>query len=115
MGLADYEDMMNRTTISAFNNGTVRVGDTLAAAEPLWIEPYTAIGVASPVTGGIDVYASFDGETYYICAPGVQVDQGFMRSWKARIPARWLKFVGVAAGGADPLPDGTMLQWGGKS
>ena len=107
--------MLNRASISAFESGTVRVGDELSTAEPLWIEPYTAIGVASPVTGGMDVYASFDGSTYFVYAPGVNVDQGFMRSWKARIPARWLKFVGVGTDLASAVPDGTLLQWGGKS
>ena len=71
--------MLNRASISAFDCGTVRVGDELSTAEPLWIEPYTAIGVASPVTGGVDVYASFDGATYFIYAPGARLDQGFMR------------------------------------
>ncbi len=106
---------MNRPTISAFNHGTVRVGDELSTAEPLWIAPYTAIGVASTVTGGIDVYASFDGETYFIYAPGVFVDQGYIRSWKARIPAQWLKFVGRETAEAQAMPDGTILQWGAKS
>ncbi|MCI0335713.1 MAG: hypothetical protein L0228_21105 [Planctomycetes bacterium] len=107
--------MLNRASISAFESGTIRVGDELSTAEPLWIEPYTAIGVASPVTGGMDVYASFDGDSYFVYAPGVYVDQGFMRSWKARIPARWLKFVGVETDQGSAVPDGTLLQWGGKS
>ena len=107
--------MLHRSSISAFASGLVRVGGTLETAEPLWIEPYTAVGVASPVTGGMDVYASFDGETYFIYAPGQFLEQGFMRSWKARIPARWLKFVGVSVESGDPLPDGTNLQWGAKS
>lgn len=106
--------MLHYSSISAFACGTVRVGDELSTAEPLWIEPYTAVGVASPVTGGVDVYASFDGESYYIYAPGQFVQQGYMRSWKARIPARWLKFVGVDVEGS-AVPDGTILKWGAKS
>ena len=107
--------MLHHSNVSAFTNGTVRVGETLPAAEALWIEPYTAIGVSSPITGGIDVFASFDGETYLLCIPGVLVEAGFLRSWKARIPARWLKFVGKTVGQAAAIPDGTMLSWGAKS
>jgi hypothetical protein len=107
--------MLFRASISAFASGTIRVGGTLATADPMWIEPYTAVGVASPVTGGVDVYASFDGETYFVYAPGTVIELGFMRTWKARIPARWLKFVGVAAGGEAATPDGTLLEWGAKS
>lgn len=107
--------MLHRTAISAFASGTVRVGGSLETAEPLWIEPYTAVAVASPVTGGIDVYASFNGQSFYIYGPGQLVEQGFMRSWKARIPARWLKFVGVPVAEEPAVPDGTILQWGAKS
>jgi hypothetical protein len=35
--------MLNRPSIAAFDSGTVRVGDELSTAEPLWIEPYTAV------------------------------------------------------------------------
>jgi hypothetical protein len=110
--------MMIHPTRSTFATGTVRVGNSLVTAAPLWIEPYTAIGVASPVTGGVDVYASLDGQAYYLYAPGTYIEEGYLRSWKARIPARWLKFVGRALTGvpsASALPDGTMLEWGGKS
>lgn len=107
--------MLNRSAISAFASGTVRVGDTLETAEALWIEPYTALGVASPVTGGLNLFASFDGETYFIYGPGQLVEEGFMRSWKARIPARWLKFVGLEVDEGPAVPDGTILQWGAKS
>ena len=107
--------MLHRASISAFASGTVRVGSSLALAEPLWIEPYTAVGVGSPVAGGVTAYASFDGETYFVYAPGTVIELGFMRTWKARIPARWLKFVGVAAGGESAIPDGTLLEWGAKS
>lgn len=91
------------------------MGESLESAEPLWIEPYTAIGVTTPVAGGLDVYASFDGQSYVIYAPGVFVDQGFMRSWKARIPARWLKFVSRETAEVQAMPDGTVLEWGAKS
>ena len=70
------------------------------------------------MTGGVDVYASFDGEAYFVYAPGTYIEEGFLRSWKARIPARWLKFVGKALTGtpaAPAMPDGTQLVWGGKS
>ncbi|HMP05788.1 MAG TPA: hypothetical protein PJ982_05520 [Lacipirellulaceae bacterium] len=107
--------MLYRATISAFASGVIRVGSTLALAEPLWIEPYTAVGVASPVTGGVDVYASFDGETYFVYAPGTVIEIGFLRTWKARIPARWLKFVGREVGGQAAIADGTLLEWGAKS
>jgi hypothetical protein len=107
--------MLNRPNISAFASGTVRVGDALATAEPLWIEPYTAVGITTLFAGGLDVYASFDGQSYSIYAPGVFVDQAYMRCWKARIPARWLKFVGRETVDAQAMPDGTILQWGAKS
>ena len=107
--------MLNCTSISAYGSGTVRVGDELSTAEALWIEPYTAVAIGSPFPGGLSVYASFDGETYYMYSPGVFVDQGYMRSWKARIPARWLKFVGQETAEAQAMPDGTILQWGAKS
>ena len=107
--------MLNRTCISAFGTGTVRVGDELSTAEPLWIEPYTAVSIGSPFAGGLSVYASFDGDTYYMYSPGVFVDQGYIRSWKARIPARWLKFVGQETAEAQAMPDGTILEWGAKS
>lgn len=107
--------MLYKTSISAFANGTIRVGDTLATADPLWIEPYTALGVASPVLGGVDVYASFDGTQYFIYSPGALLEVGAMRSWKARIPARYVKFVGAVAGAEAAIPDGTLLEWGAKS
>ena len=107
--------MLNRACISAFSSGTVRVGDELSTAEALWIEPYTAVSVGSPFAGGMDVYASFDGQTYYMYSPGVFVDQECIRSWKARIPARWLKFVGRETAEAQAMPDGTILEWGAKS
>ncbi len=83
--------------------------------KPLWIEPYTAVAVGTPFAGGMSVYASFDGETYYMYSPGVFVDQGYIRSWKARIAARWLKFVGQETAEAQAMPDGTILEWGAKS
>jgi hypothetical protein len=106
---------MDEKTISTFDHGTVRVGATLAAADALWIKPYTAVAVGATTTGAFDVYASFDGESYFAYSLGTVVEQGFMRCWKARIPACWLKFVGRATADTEAIADGTLLPWGAKS
>jgi len=106
---------MDQTTVSAFDHGTIRVGSSLANAAPLWIKPYKSIGVGLTMTGAFDVYASFDGVTYFAYAFGLVVEEQFMKTWETSIPAQWLKFVGRSTVDTEAMPDGTLLPWGGKS
>lgn len=82
----------------------------LEFADALWIEPYRTVAFSAWDDISFQVYASFDGVTYFTYGNSINLSAGVIYTWNQPIPARFLKLVNEALG-----DDVYGLYWGAKS